>query len=64
MYLFQSIAGNGDSFVDRGIESEIVVLGLARSDGAHPVQVDDVFPVTLHERRRRELFGQLMQPLD
>ena len=64
MYSSQSIPGDGDAFVDRGIESEIIVLGLTRGDRSYPVQVDDVFAVALHEWWVRELFGKFVQALD
>ena len=60
----ESIARDGDAFIDRRIEPEIIVLGLARGDRLNTVEIDDVFSMTLNEWRGGELFGQLVQALD
>ena len=60
MDLVQSFAGNGNAAVDRGMEAKVPVAGAARSECPDAIQVDDVFPMTLHEGRGRDLFSQLV----
>jgi len=64
VYAFQSLAGDGDAFIDRGIEFEVVVLGLAGGDRSDPVQIYYKLSMALDERWRRKLFCKLVQPLD
>jgi len=61
--LIQAVAGNGDTAVDRRVEAEVIVSGIARDNRADTVQIDGVLPMAAHKRRRRKFFAKLTQPL-
>ena len=63
MYVCQSVPGDGDTAVYRRIQAKIVVPGAPRDDRAHPVKIDNVFPVAAHKSRCWEFFSKLAQPL-
>jgi len=58
-----SIAGDGDAAVDRRVKAKVPVPGAARGERPDAVQIDNVFPMALHEGRGGQLFSQLMQSL-
>lgn len=59
----QPVAGNGDTAVDRRVETQVPIAGTARGECPDAIQIDDVFPMALHECRGWELFSELMQTL-